>query len=99
MSLLSLNCRGLGNPQTVRELHTLVKHEGPDVVFLSETRLELKNLDKIRVKIGMHGSQGVERTGTGGGLALLWKEGIQMTNLSHSSAHIDVTIRSLGTTE
>jgi hypothetical protein len=99
MSLLSLNCRGLGNPQTVRELHILVKHEGPDVVFLSETRLELKNLDKIRVKIGMHGSQGVERTGTGGGLALLWKEGIQVTNLSHSSAHIDVTIQSLGTTE
>ena len=37
MSLLSVNCRGLGNPQTVRELHDLVKHKAPGVVFLIET--------------------------------------------------------------
>ena len=38
MNLLSLNCRGLGNPQTVRELHALVKHEDPSVSHRNATR-------------------------------------------------------------
>ena len=59
MSLLSLNCRGLGNPQTVRELHALVKQEGPALVFLLETRLEVKNLDPLRIKLGFHGVVGL----------------------------------------
>uniref|UniRef100_A0A2N9IPV8 Reverse transcriptase domain-containing protein n=1 Tax=Fagus sylvatica TaxID=28930 RepID=A0A2N9IPV8_FAGSY len=65
MSLLSLNCRGLGNPQTVRELHELVKQEGP-------------------------------ATGTGGGLALMWKEGWQVSVHSSSVAHIDAIIQCRG---
>ena len=44
MSLLSVNCHGFGNPQTFQELYGLVKHEAPKVVFLNETRLNLKNL-------------------------------------------------------
>ena len=99
MKLLCLNCRGLGNPQTVRELHDLVKHEAPKVVFFTKTRLELRNLDALRIKLGMHGSIGVERSGMGGGLALLWKEVVQVSFLCSSTAHIDVTIRSLGPKE
>jgi hypothetical protein len=41
---LSVNCCGLRNPQTFQELYGLVKHEAPKVVFLNETRLNLKNL-------------------------------------------------------
>ena len=99
MNLLSLNCYGLGNPQIVRELHALVKHEDPRVVFLTETRLELKNLEFLRRKLGMYGSWGVERAGSGGGLAILWKEEIQVTVQSFSLAHIDATFRVIGTTE
>ena len=99
MNLLSLNCRGLGNPQTVCELHALVKHEDPRVVFLSETQLELKNLEFLRRKLGMYGSWEVERSGTRGGLAILWKEEIQVTVQSSSVAHIDATFRVIGTTE
>ena len=96
MSLLSLNCRGLGNPQTVRELHALVKQEGPALVFLLETRLEVKNLDPLRIKLGFHGVVGVDRTGTGGGLALIWKEGWQVSVHSSSIAHIDAIIQCRG---
>ena len=92
MSLLSLNCHGLGNPQTVRELHALVKQEGPTLVFLLETRLEVKNLDPLRIKLGFHGVVGVDRTGTGGGLVLMWKEGWQVSVHSSSVAHIDAII-------
>ena len=53
MSLLSLNCRGLGNPRTVYELHNLVRREDPKVVFLMETRLEVRNIEWLRVRLAM----------------------------------------------
>ena len=99
MSLLSVNCRGLGNPQIVRELHNLVKQEGPKVVFLLETRLEAKNVEFLWKMVDMHGAIGVERTGMGGGLALLWAKDIQVTIHSSSVAHIDATIFGLGNRE
>ena len=40
MRLLCWNCRGLGNPYTVRELLLLNKEQVPSVLFLSETRLD-----------------------------------------------------------
>jgi hypothetical protein len=47
MNLLSLNCRGLRNPQTVLELHDLVKQEEPGILFLTEKRLELKKFGGV----------------------------------------------------
>ena len=47
MSCLSWNCRGLGNPQTVDELVTLVGKKDPNVVFLMETKSMLKLLRKF----------------------------------------------------
>ncbi len=68
------------------------------LVFLTETRLELKNLEFLRRKLGMYRSWGVERSGTRGGLAILWKEEIQVTVQSSSVAHIDATFRVIGIT-
>ena len=38
MKLLSLNCRGLGRPEAVQEVRSLVQLHRPVVVFLLETR-------------------------------------------------------------
>jgi fructose 1,6-bisphosphatase len=53
MKTFSLNCRGLGNPETVSELHTVVRKEDPSIVFLMETRLKLQNLEFLCVHLGM----------------------------------------------
>ena len=37
MSLLVWNCRGLGNPRTVRELGDYIRAKDHSVVFLAET--------------------------------------------------------------
>ena len=71
MKLLSLNCRGLGNPETVQELHDLVKQEAPQVMFLMETWLKVGSMERIRVKLGFAGSLAVNRVRFGGGLALM----------------------------
>ena len=93
MRLLSLNCRGLGNPETVRELRLLVKKEDPQVVFLSETRLEVSSIEWIRIQLGMRGALGVQRLGYGGGLALLWSQDTDLSIKSYSLSHIDAVVK------
>ena len=92
MKTLSLNCRGLGNPETVSELHAIVRKEDPSLVFLMETRMEVRNLEFLRIRLGMRGCFGVERHGLGGGLALLWNSSIAVHIQSFSNHHIDVDV-------
>ena len=89
MKTISLNCRGLGNPETVLELHNLVKHEVPQIVFLMETCLPIRKLEFTRVKLGMKGCFGVDRERFGGGLALLWDDSVDIQIQSFSKHHID----------
>ena len=70
MKTFSLNCCGLGNP-TVSELQAVVRKEDLSIVFLMETRLKLRNLEFLRVRLGMQGCFGVERYGYGARFALL----------------------------
>jgi hypothetical protein len=92
MKLLSLNCHGLGNPETVQELQTLVKVEVPQVVFVMETRLDVRSIEWLRIKLGFHGALGVNRARFGGGLALLWSNEVSVQIQSYSPSHIDAEI-------
>ncbi len=94
MRAISLNCRGLGNPETVLELHHCVKKEAPQIVFLMETRLPVWKLEFIRLRLGMKGCFGVERDGYGGGLALLWDDSVDVHVQSYSKHHIDSWVNS-----
>ena len=89
MRLLSWNCRGLGNPFTVRALHHLVKSQGPGILFLMETKLDVTGMERVRVVLGYSCVFTVPSIGRSGGLALLWKEGIGLEIQNFSSHHID----------
>ena len=89
---LSLNCRGLGNPQTVNELHDLVRKKEPNIVFLMETRLQVRSLEWLRLRLRMKGCLGVERHGLGGGLALLWDSSVDVHIQSYSDHHINADV-------
>jgi hypothetical protein len=92
MKTFSFNCCGLGNPKTVSELHTVVRKEDPSIVFLMETRLELRNLEFFRVRLGMCGCFSVEHHGYGGGLTLLWNSSVAFHIQSYSNHHIDADV-------
>ena len=47
MNLLVWNCRGLGNPRTVRELGDYIRAKDPAVVFLAETWTDDARLDEV----------------------------------------------------
>ncbi|XP_028073297.1 uncharacterized protein LOC114275455 [Camellia sinensis] len=92
MNVVCWNCRGLGNPRSVRSLQFLLKREVPGLVFLMETKLDSKHMEGIRQKLGFCGGFYVNRVGLAGGLALLWTEGIQVSVKSYSVGHIDVFV-------
>ena len=92
MSLLSWNCQGLGNPQTVRDLNQMVKEKKPSFLFLIETISHKSRMKWIRVKLGFAGMFVVEPVGRSGGLALLWKEEHALEIQNYSRWHINAIV-------
>jgi ribonuclease HI/exonuclease III len=93
MIALSWNCRGLGNPQTVRDLCRLVKEKRPGLVFLLETKLQAKRIEYIRVRTGFESAFVVDSIGRSGGLALMWKGDINVEIQNYSRRHINAIVR------
>ena len=48
MSAISWNCRGLGNPLTVKALQKVVLEKDPTLVFLMETKMDNMEMDGIK---------------------------------------------------
>ena len=78
MSLINWNCREFGNPQTVKALQKVVQQEEPILIFLIETKLNKEKVEKVRDQCNFKFSWVVPSVGRSGGLALFWKEGIEV---------------------
>lgn len=50
MSVLSWNCRGLGNPRAVQAPKELITSKKPDIVFLSEMLVRSSRVDFLRTE-------------------------------------------------
>ncbi|XP_031254340.1 uncharacterized protein LOC116112330 [Pistacia vera] len=92
MICISWNCRGLGNPWTVCELHHWVKTKCPDFVFLIETKCNRNKLELIRNKIGFSCSFVVESRRASGGIAILWKDDKEVDLVSYTQHHISIIV-------
>ena len=95
MNFLSWNCWGLGNPYTVNALHSLVRKQGPKILFLIETKLDTKCFEYIRLWLGFSGYFVVPSLGHSGGLALLWKDDAYVTISNFTQHHIDSHVSSV----
>lgn len=74
MKIISWNSRGLRNPQAIHALRELVRREDPVIVFLSETELCSKGMDRIKMQLNYFGMIAMDSVGRSLGLALLWKK-------------------------
>jgi hypothetical protein len=92
MKILSLNCRGLGRPEAVRDLRSLCVLHYPLVVFLSETRFFSDRVDGLLRSLGLAHGLGVGTNGSGGMLAMLWKDEVCVKLMSLDKLHIDVAV-------
>jgi exonuclease III len=92
MSIISWNCRGLGNLQTVRDLYQLVKEKRPNFLFLLETKRTKIKIEVIRSQLGYAGMFVVDPVGKNGCLALLWKEVKELEIQNYSRRHINAIV-------
>ena len=70
MSTLFLNCRGLGNAATVRELRDFVKDFAPSILCVAETQLQRARVESLAGTLGFDQGFAVSSTGRSGGLAI-----------------------------
>ena len=92
MNSIGWNCRGLGNPQSVRALHDLVQCWDPKIVFLLETKVRKRRLERIKERIGFANGLFVPCQGRSSSLALLWLRETNLEIKSFGSHHIDVVV-------
>ena len=84
MSTISWNRRGLGNPQTVRELRKIVKQEGPSLLFVMETKIKGKRVEDLKFSLGFSGCFAIDSDGLSGGIRLFWSSDVDV-NLENFS--------------
>ena len=92
MSLVCWNVRGLGNQRTVQELAKFVRAQDPSVLFLAETWADEARLRKLCDELQFDEVWVVGRITRAGGLALLWKNSVDIDVDSASLNHIDAII-------
>ena len=96
MKILSLNCHGLGIPEVVQELYCLISKEDPKLLFLFETKLDRDGFRRLKRKLDFQLGFEVPRVGLGGGLALLWRDNVDIDVQTSSPYHIDALINQNG---
>ncbi|KAK8328369.1 hypothetical protein V6Z11_A11G246800 [Gossypium hirsutum] len=89
MKFLYWNCRGLGNCAKLSEFKQLLFANNPDLIFLSETKMSANDFRKVQNKCRLQNGLVVDLVGRNGGLALMWRDGMDVSIQSYSKHHID----------
>ncbi|KAG4109599.1 hypothetical protein ERO13_1Z049322v2 [Gossypium hirsutum] len=92
MSIICWNCRGVGNPATVRDLKQLLVANDPNIIFFCETKINANKFDSIRRKCRMEGCLAVKVEGKSGGLVMMWKDSKMVEIQTYCSNHINSLI-------
>ncbi|KAK8335247.1 hypothetical protein V6Z12_A09G041200, partial [Gossypium hirsutum] len=93
MKFLCWNCRGLGNSAKIRELKQLIAVNNPDVIFLSETKMSANDFRRVQNNCRLQNGLAVNSEGWSGGLALMWRDGMNVSIQNFSKHHIDSKVR------
>ena len=70
----------------------MVRRWDPRIVFLLETKLRSRRMERVRDRLGFVNGLIVASRDHSGGLALLWTRKINLNIKSFSNHHIDATI-------
>ncbi|XP_017604816.1 uncharacterized protein LOC108451662 [Gossypium arboreum] len=92
MRIICWNCRGVGNPATVRDLKQLLVANDPNIIFFCETKINANKFDSIRRKCRMEGCLAVKVEGKSGRLVMMWKDSKMVEIQTYCSNHIDLLI-------
>jgi hypothetical protein len=92
MSTIAWNCRGLGNLRVIPKIKFLVRYYKPDILFLSETLVEVNKIEDFRYLLGYDSCFAPVRNSRGGGIALFWRSTVNCSIVNYSANHISAKI-------
>ncbi|GLT52016.1 hypothetical protein SLA2020_253800, partial [Shorea laevis] len=97
MSILYWNVRGAGNPAFLRNIHDLVDRFNPNILILSETRVNRHRAEMIinRIGAGFDGKYQIDPIGYSGGIWVLWRSDlVHVSILSATAQEVHAMVRS-----
>ena len=83
---------------TVGELRDLIRSYNPAVVFLLETKKSSRAMERLKWSLGFRQGVVVNCNGKSGGLALWWRESVEVTVRPWCQFYVDAQIVSNGVT-
>ena len=93
MKIICWNYLGLGNPKAVCAPSLLVRFLAPIILSLIETELFSYEANKLKEKWGFKNDIVIDCSmNKRGGLALFWKDALDVSLMSFSNGHIDIKI-------
>lgn len=92
MSILCINCRGLGEFKAVRGLRDFFRRMKFYIVFLSEIKFSRFEIDTVRKKIGDYEGVYVDARGRAGGLVFFWEKGVNIILLFYFLNYVDIRV-------
>ena len=64
---------------TVGKLHDMIRSYNPMVVFLTKTKKKTSAMERLKWRLGFRNGVVMDCEGLSGGLALWWRDNIQVT--------------------
>ena len=98
MSIMCWNCRGAGNPATIRELRVLTKRFAPTILCILETQVERQRVEFLSNSLGYNKSFAVSSSGRSGGLCVFWNDSIKLEVIGYLKYHIDAELEGVANT-
>ena len=92
MIVLSWNCREFGNQHAVNVLSHLVREKAPSVLFLMETKQTVEEMRWIQGELHYDSMLAIPCLERRGGLAMLWKNEVDLHIQTYTQNHIDALI-------
>ncbi|MBA0817793.1 hypothetical protein Gohar_025736, partial [Gossypium harknessii] len=93
MKFMCWNYRGLGNPAKLRELKQLLVANNPDLIFPSETKMSANEFQSVQNKCKWQNGLTVNSEGRSGGLAMMWRDGMNVSIQKYFKYHIDSMVK------
>ena len=92
MSLIVWNYYELGNLHRGKEFGVVIRAKDLSAVFITETWVDKARLKEIQRQIEFENLFFLERNNRGGGLALYWRNSLDLSIDTFSKNHIDAII-------
>ena len=92
MIVIAWNCQGLGSSLVDWTFTEEVRAKEPLLVFLLKTKAEASRIKGIQNKLEYIQGITVPSDERSGGLAMLWRKGMDVRFKSYSNSHIDVEV-------